>query len=385
MRILPWWLSPARRRRRRAAALREEASRILDLLATDPDFAPRFRSLVLDAVSHRVASATDEAGRPHLDPLTLALREIPNTVLNVKALAASLAQQQAARLAGRDPPGKPLRVGLTSRLCRQADMEQPWMAHWLGVLAGSFAYHRKAWENGFILQALWEAGMLAPGRRGLGFAVGREKLPAIFAARGVEVLATDLDAGDTRAAAWAETNQNAARVEDLYQPGILDRDTFLARCRFRSVDMNAVPEDLAGGFDFVWSSCSFEHLGSIEHGLAFVEAAMNCLKPGGIAVHTTEYRFSEEGARLDNWPCVAFSRTDMEALAGRLAARGHRMLPINAAPGGLPLDAYIDTPPYGRPANTALHMPSPPHLRVSVEGIPATSLGIIVQAGGVSP
>jgi len=385
MGLLPWWLSPAGRRRRREAARRKEARHLLHLLASDAEFAPRFHALVIDAISQRLASPTDAEGRPHLDPLSLALRELPNTVLSMKALAAALARQQAARLPDMPPPAAPRRIGLTSRICRQADLELPWMAHWRQVLGLSLTYHRKPWEHGFILQALWEAGMLAPGRRGLGFAVGQEPLPSVLAARGVEVVATDLDAADARAAAWAATRQNAARLEDLHHPRLVDRATFLARCSFRAVDMNEVPADLAGGFDFVWSSCSFEHLGSIERGLAFVEATMARLKPGGIAVHTTEYRFSEDGPKLDNWPCVAFSRRDIETLAGRLAARGHRLLPIEETPGRLPLDGYIDTAPYAPDPGRGLAVPAPPHLRVSVEGIPATSLGIIVRAGPHMP
>ncbi|MBR0680989.1 class I SAM-dependent methyltransferase [Roseomonas eburnea] len=382
---LPWWFSPAGRRQRREAARRREAQDLLDLLAGDAEFAPRLHALVVEAIGHRLASPNDAEGRPHLDPLSLALRELPNTVLNVKTLAADLARRQAERLPAVPPPAAPRRIRLTSRVCRQADMEQPWMAHWREALGARLSYHRKAWEYGFILQALWEAGMLAPGKRGVGFAVGQEPLPSFLAARGVEVLATDLDSADGRAAAWAATRQNAARLDDLHHARLVDRETFLARCSFRPVDMNHVPADLAGGFDFVWSSCSFEHLGSIEQGLAFVEATMACLKPGGIAVHTTEYRFSEDGPKLDNWPCVAFSWQDMKMLAGRLAVRGHRMLPIEEAAGRLPLDGYIDTPPYAPMSGKGLALPAPPHLRVSVEGIPATSLGIIVQAGPAGP
>ncbi|MFC7553840.1 hypothetical protein ACFQU7_18870 [Pseudoroseomonas wenyumeiae] len=39
-------------------------------------------------------------------------------------------------------------------------------------------YHRKVWEMAFVAQAIWEAGLLAPGRRALGFAVGRKPCPA---------------------------------------------------------------------------------------------------------------------------------------------------------------------------------------------------------------
>ena len=51
--------------------------------------------------------------------------------------------------------------------------------------------------------------------------------------------------------------------------------------------MRDLPDDL-GSFDFIWSSCSFEHLGSLGEGERFVLEALRFLKPGGVAVHTTE-------------------------------------------------------------------------------------------------
>jgi len=371
-----WW-----RRWRRAARVRQ-AHRLLNLFdAGDADLSARFRRVVSEAVGHHLASPTDASGRPRTDSLSILLRDVPLTTGNVKMLAAQLAQHQAAAVPEAPAPARPRRIGLVGRVCRQIDIERPWMRHWFGVLGMAPSYHRKAWESAFVLQGLWEAGMLAPGRRGLGFAVGREPLPSILVARGAEVLATDLDAGDARAAAWAGTNQNAARVEDLFRPRLVDHDDFLARCAFRAVDMNAVPADLAGGFDFVWSTCSFEHLGSIERGLDFVVAAMACLKPGGVAVHTTEFRLDGEGPRLDNWNTVLFGRQDMEALAARLAERGHVMAPIDYGPGRGVLDGYVDVPPYGRQRMDGFVLPVAPHLRLSVDGIPATSIGLVIRAG----
>ncbi len=354
--ILPgWW-----RRRRRAARIRE-AHRLLNLIdGGDAELTERFR---------RIAG----------------LAEAQHTAVNVKLLAERLARQHAESLPERPVPRRPWRIRLTGRVCRQADLERPWTRHWLAQLGSAATYHRKAWENAFVLQGLWEAGMLAPGRRGLGFAVGREPLPSLLVARGAEVLATDLDAGDTRAADWISTNQNAARVEDLHWPRLVDREAFLARCAFRAVDMNALPADLrAGGFDFVWSSCSFEHLGSIERGLDFVVAAMDCLAPGGVAVHTTELQLDNDAPPVDGRGTVLFRRRDMEALAARLAARGHAMAPIDYGPGLGLLDGYVDVPPYGARRGEGFPPLHPPHLRVSVYGVAATSVGLIIRAAGAT-
>mgnify|MGYP005869253905 CR=1 FL=1 len=138
--------------------------------------------------------------------------------------------------------------------------------------------------------------MLAPGRRALGFAVGREWLPAFFAGLGIEVLATDLDPEDARARAWIETGQHAPAGDKLFQPHLVGEEAFARLVRHRAVDMNAIPEDLKRGrFDFLWSVCSLEHLGSLERGEDFVVEAMRCLRPGGVAVHTTEFNLDAEG------------------------------------------------------------------------------------------
>jgi hypothetical protein len=112
-----------------------------------------------------------------------------------------------------------------------------------------------------------------------------------------------------------------------------------------------------------------------------VVAAMACLKPGGVAVHTTEFRLDGDGPRLDNWNTVLFGRRDMEALAARLAERGHAMAPIDYGPGRGALDGYVDVPPYGRQTMDGFALPVAPHLRLSVDGIPATSIGLVIRAG----
>jgi hypothetical protein len=83
-------------------------------------------------------------------------------------------------------------AGLGSRACCQWDIESPWLRHWCDRLGLAPLYHRKVWEDAWVVQMLWEAGMLTPGRRGLGFAVGQEQLPALLAARGLDITATDL-------------------------------------------------------------------------------------------------------------------------------------------------------------------------------------------------
>ncbi|WP_424134610.1 class I SAM-dependent methyltransferase [Roseomonas chloroacetimidivorans] len=303
---------------------------------------------------------------------------------NSKVLGSVLASRfYEAGLAGPSAslPPEPVQMGFGGRLCRQEDIESAWLRYWCGQVGFAPIYHRKVWEDCYALQVLHERGMMAPGRRGLGFAVGTEFLPSFLAKHGVDVLATDLDPGDPRARAWLAVDQHGSQLDKVHKPGLLDLETFNARVATRAVDMNHIPADLHGGFDFVWSVCSLEHCGSIEKGLDFVVEAMRCLRPGGIAVHTTEFNMDPEGPTLKKGPTVLFQRHHMEALSARLAKAGHRMLPVDFDPGTGVLDQFVDLPPY---PNTAwpLSITEPPHLRLSIRGLVATSLGFIVEKGG---
>jgi len=292
---------------------------------------------------------------------------------NSKVLGAVLARQcYEAGLAGPGItlPEEPEWVGLRGCLCRQADLESPWLHHWCGAIGMVPFYHRKVWEAAFIAQAIWEAGLLAPGQRALGFAVGQEAMPGFLATHGMEVLATDLDPRDPRAARWAATGQHGAT-----------RAAAPAGLAFRPVDMARIPRDLHGRFDLVWSMCALEHLGSIRAGGTFILNAMRCLKPGGLAVHTTEFDLDAEGPPLARGGTVLFQARDIEALQRRLGRAGHEMLPVDLDPGAGLLDQFVDQPPYGEADRWPLSRPAEtPHLRVLVEERIATSIGLIIRA-----
>ncbi|WP_243634379.1 class I SAM-dependent methyltransferase [Roseicella frigidaeris] len=327
------------------------------------------------APDRRPASA-----RIALTPPTGAAGETAALRGNIKLLGSALAQSRLAACASAEAPIGPQAIGLASRACCQADIEGDWLRHWCRVLGVAPRYHRKLWEDCTVPQMLWEAGMLEPGRRGLGFAVGREDLPALFASRGVEVLATDLDSADSRATAWTQTGQHADRLESLHRPRLLPEEGFRRRVQFRPVDMTAIPADLLQGeFDFVWSVCALEHLGSLEAGEAFVRTAMRCLRPGGIAVHTTEFNLDPTGPTVETGPTVLYQRRHLERLGESLAAAGHAMLPLRDPAGDRQLfDQLVDLPPYahqGGPENS-------PHLRLVLAGHTVTSVALVIRAGG---
>ncbi len=257
-----------------------------------------------------------------------------------------------------------------SQGCTAAQFHEPAYERWLRRLKRPRSHHRKQWEFIYILQVLETCGMLRAGRRGLCFGVGREPLPALMASRGVTVLATDLPDEHDDIALWNPSGQHGSTVDSLRYPEVCD-DAALARLvSFRAIDMTRIPDDLVA-FDFTWSSCAYEHLGSIEAGLAFVRRSVDCLRPGGVAVHTTELNLSSNDDTIDHAATVLFRRRDMERLALELIAAGHDVAPINLDIGDTPLDAHVDLPPYA----------DDPHLKMAVGRYATTSFGIVVRRG----
>ena len=266
--------------------------------------------------------------------------------------------------------------GLVSQLCRLATLESPAFRGWLERLHDGWHMHRKNWEHAYICQALHERGMLEPGRRGLGFAVGAEKLPSFFAALGCLITATDLAADDERNNGWAKTGQWTGNRDALNVHGLCSADEFRERVEFRAVDMNHIPDDLRG-YDFTWSTCSFEHCGSLELGLEFLERQLDCLRPGGVAVHTTEFNLSSNNKTIGAGPAVIYRLRDIEDVVRRLVSRGHRVEPLDIDPGNRDIDRFVDPPPYSGSAGGPYGRIK--HLRLDLEGYASTSIGLILR------
>ena len=257
-----------------------------------------------------------------------------------------------------------------SQLCTQAQMTDPAYYAWCDAIGLPHDPHRKCWEFIWIAAVLQRAGLLRDGARGLGFGCGSEPLPACFAARGVEIMATDAPPEIIDGQGWDTTGQHAAGLDPMRRPALISNELFEQRVRFRPADMNAIPADLQG-FDFCWSACAYEHLGSIEHGLRFFEESMRTLRPGGLAVHTTEFNLTSNDRTFESQVLSIFRKRDFEELLRRLIAAGHTPWPLNLHPGTGPMDVHIDLPPYGLP-----------HLKLQIMEYACTSIGLVVQKGG---
>ncbi len=280
---------------------------------------------------------------------------------------------------------------LRSAPCRQRDFSSAWYTRWVRRIASGApalapdrkavwgpvwegmrgkGLHRKLWEWCAIAQALAERGYLAPGRLGLGFAVGTEPLASLFAASGAQVLATDLDS-EADEAGWGKSGQHACGLGAIHWPGLLPIDEFRDRVTYQGIDMRELAILPSRNFDFLWSSCAFEHLGSLEDGLDFVRSATELLKPGGIAVHTTEYNVSSNNLTVERGDNVIYRRRDIEELDRSLRSVACGIECLEFDPGTDQHDLAFDFPPYYHNGRE--------HLKIQLLGHVSTSFLLIIR------
>jgi hypothetical protein len=227
--------------------------------------------------------------------------------------------------------------------------------------------HRKTWEWLFIAEALSERKMLQDGRTGIGFGVGKEPLVALFASEGCTIVATDLHPDRAEATGWRQSGaEYADGLSGLNDVGLCDPDAFHRLVTYRDVDMTRLPPDL-GLFDFSWSSCAFEHLGSIEAGADFLVRQMQVVRPGGVAVHTTEFNCSSDDRTISEGGTVLYRRSDLATIVDRLVGEGHRIT-LDLTEGASPADRHVDVPPF-----------SDTHLRTMLGEFVTTSVGLIIE------
>jgi hypothetical protein len=210
------------------------------------------------------------------------------------------------------------------------DFKSAWYKKWAAELKqdkdhldGHMLRANKFWQNAVICQALYKHKKLKPGLKGIGFGVGQERLPAVFAKHQAEVLATDQDYTTDQASKWSE-HELATGLKSLNKIAICPPEVFTERVSYRSVDMTHIPKDLNDTYDFLWSNCSLGHLGSITAGLNFIIQSLDCLKPGGVAVHTTEVNTISDTSTVSAGNTVIFRLQDTYRLTRLLINQGYK-------------------------------------------------------------
>ena len=260
------------------------------------------------------------------------------------------------------------------RVCRASDFRKLELKNIISKLPNDHPDMdcRKMWEFAYIIDILEKHNMLIEGKKGLGFAVGEEPLPSYFASKHVEVVATDLGAENEVAKMWMKTKQNSGGdIARLYKETLCTKEDFDKYVSYRDVDMNHIPEDI-GEYDFCWSSCAIEHVGSLELSKAFLKKSLDVLKPGGIAVHTTEINLESNDDTITEGTSVIYRRKDLEEIQSWCKEHGFEM-PLSFKRGKLEAgDVYVDFPPY-------TFNKKPFHICLFVGPYVTTSYGIIIK------
>ncbi len=305
-------------------------------------------------------------------------------VINVKQVAYYIGRAEAEKVgafAKMNIARTPTRERLNSKLCVQRDFDTSWYYFWLKEMCYGFTYHRKFWEFCYIAQNLYAHGGLAPGKTGVGFGCGEEPLASLFAKYGAFVKATDLDPREFSAdgQGWTDTGQHAASLEKLLNRNVCPDPIALERVTHEFVNMNRIPRHFENRFDFCWSAGSLEHIGSLDLGLKFIENSLETLKPGGIAVHTTEYNF-EDGETIDHCGTVLYQTRHLLEFKKKLEDKGYVVNPFDFDGGNGVLDGLFDLPPWPwETVKLGWHVQDCfAHIKRSIGGFPCTSVAITI-------
>lgn len=181
----------------------------------------------------------------------------------------------AASFAGATPP--------VNKVCRTADAGDPlWRRGYddLGFSPNPDVFHRKIWEFNQALYGLRTLRRLAPEATALGIGCGHEEFMYFLANRIRRVIATDLYEGE-----WigGESDADVLTHPAKYAP-FKYREGHLEVRRMDALALEAADRSV----DFVFCLSSIEHFGSRRDKLAALQEMHRILKPGGVAVLTTE-------------------------------------------------------------------------------------------------
>jgi hypothetical protein len=143
-----------------------------------------------------------------------------------------------------------------------------------------------------------------------------------------------------------------------------------------AANMNQLPSKWHGQFDFVWSSCSMEHVGSLEQSTRFFIESTKLLKPGGVTIHTTEFLLNGlENTIERNSVTVIWRYKDVVRVRDELIKQGFKVFPIDVQVPDTLWDRHVDRPPYPNgPESNPVH-----HLKMFIGSHASTSIAIIAQ------
>ncbi|CAB9526788.1 Inherit from proNOG: Methyltransferase domain [Seminavis robusta] len=277
---------------------------------------------------------------------------------------------------------------ISCKMVTQREFSSPWFLESIGLIGEKPRNNRKQWEVAYVLHVVKTLNLCEPGKRGLVLAVGTEKLPQVFASMGCSILATDLPVDDDPAfaKAWANTGQHVATIESLYRKNYkgVSKKTFKELVTYHPENMNSFSDWLLQQekFDFIWSLCSIEHVGSIELGQNVVLHTLDLLKPGGVAFHSVEFNLSSNNATKQMKGESVWRKRDFEALKEKAIAKGYSPFPAQFGAGHGILDRNPDgvlPRPYSSSDHIKLYEVLPPLDAPIPESLIKTSYAMLIR------
>ena len=229
--------------------------------------------------------------------------------------------------------------------------------------------HRKDWELGWITRILEKHGMLRDGRYGIVFASGQEPTVSYYASKGAKITASDYPQSG-----WGGS-QNSNSIDNLYFPSLVDRAVLDRQVKFTPLDMNDLSPIDNDAFDFMWSTCSIEHLGSIQKGMEFVWNSVRLLKPGGIAIHTVEFNLGSNSHTLEAGATAIWRKQDLEKMIIKLRSDGFDIGEPCYATGVEQLDLHPDKCQIRCPSDIRVT----DHVKMVLSNYPMTSMGFVIR------
>jgi len=219
-----------------------------------------------------------------------------------------------------------------NKVCRVADAANPaWAQGYrdLGFPAGTGTFHRKVWE---FNQTLYGLRRLPPDAVALGIGCGHEELMYFLANRIARVVATDVYEGSYLG---GESDADVLEHPAKYAPFRYREDHLEVR-RMNGLALEAAD----GAFDFVFCLSSLEHFGGRPDKVRALREMFRVLKPGGVAVVTTEVVLNRLGRGAQYFP-----RRTLLALARDAG------FVLDHAP-DFRIEAEFSTPPLALPMDT---------------------------------
>ena len=268
-----------------------------------------------------------------------------------------------------------------SKLCDATDWFDPEFERIIRAeLEEEPRFHRKQWEFVQIFRTLQALGFLNAKSRGLSMGGGEERLLYAVARHVGHLTVTDLYESSS---AWdGARTDNPDRSLKAAAPFAIDPSRLTAR----RMDMRALEFEDAS-FDFCYSSCAIEHIGTYDDFLEHLQQVRRVLKDDGVYVLTTEFHYGEDviSAPRNYYFSSGFlhelvraaSFATFSGVDGAVSPHVfNRPLPVNLS------DLCAD------PADgvTGMLLKSAPHVQLLTGGLPFSSVSLVLTkpAPGVS-